>query len=698
MCSGSKSKVCPFDLNMDKKDGVSKNCSKLLELSASDDLTGFICEVEKGCGIDELSFWYGRKFGSKKMGFEERTPLMIASMYGSIEILRFIIGTGKVDVNRACGSDGATALHCAAAGGSESSIEVVKILVDASADVNACDSSGNRPCDVIASYPKWLRNSKRKSLELLLNGSLAELAELEEEEGKAVIQTTKEGSEKKEYPIDTSLPDINDGIYGSDDFRMYCFKVKPCSRAYSHDWTECPFVHPGENARRRDPRKYNYTCVPCPEFKKGACAKGDSCEYAHGVFESWLHPAQYRTRLCKDETGCSRKVCFFAHKQEELRPLYASTGSAIPSPKATPVSSMDMSTLSPLALGSSSMMLPTTTTSTPPMSPAATCSSPMGGNMWQGKVNLTPPALQLPGSRLKTSLNARDLDLDMEMLGLESIRTQQQLRQQLIDEMAGLSSPSYWKNDNRMGDMKPTNLDDVFGSLDSQLLSQLQGLSPRMTSNTSSQLYSPSVSHMQGLSPKVTSNTSQLQSPTGLQMRQNMNQFQGSYSNMSQSSSPLRKPSTYGFDSSAAVAAAVMNSRSAAFAKQRSQSFIDRGGIGHRSGPNGVANSPPLMSSNMSDWGSPTGKLEWGFNSEDTNKLKRSQSFGFRGGNAAPTRSPITPSQVNEPDVSWVHSLVKDVSSTGTGLYSSEQKRGSVRDTIPPWLEQMYIDQERIVA
>lgn len=695
MCTGSRSKVCPSDLNMDKKDGHGRNCSKLLELSASDDLASFICEVEKGCAVDEFSFWYGRRFGSKKMGFEERTPLMIASMYGSIEILKYIVGTGKVDVNRACGSDGATALHCAAAGGSESSVEVLKILIDASADVNVCDSSGNRPCDVIASYPKSLRNSKRKSLELLLNGCLAELAELEEEEeGKTAIQMTKEGSEKKEYPVDTSLPDINDGIYGSDDFRMYCFKVKPCSRAYSHDWTECPFVHPGENARRRDPRKYNYTCVPCPEFKKGVCAKNDSCEYAHGVFESWLHPAQYRTRLCKDETGCSRKVCFFAHKPEELRPLYASTGSAIPSPKASPVGSMDMSTLSPLALGSSSMLLPGT--STPPMSPAVTCSSPMGGNMWQNKANITPPALQLPGSRLKTSLNARDLDLDMDMLGLESIRTQQQLRQQLIDEMAGLSSPSYWNKDNRMADLKPTNLDDVFGSMDSQLLSQFQGLSPRVTSTTSSQLYSPSVSHLQGLSPKVSSNGSQMQSPTGLQMRQNMNQFQSSYTNIPQSSSPMRKPSTYGFDSSAAVAQAVMNSRSAAFAK-RSQSFIDRSGMGHRAVPNGVANSPPLMSS---DWGSPDGKLEWGFNSDDTNKLKRSQSFGFRGGNGAPTRSTITPSPLNEPDVSWVHSLVKDVSSTGTGLYSSEQQKhgGGVRDSIPPWLEQMYIDQERIVA
>ena len=76
-----------------------------------------------------------------------------------------------------------------------------------------------------------------------------------------------------------------------------------------------------ENARRCDPRKYHYTCVSCPEFRKGSYNKGDACEYAHGIFEFWLHPRQYRTRLSKYETYCTRRVCFFSHKPEELRPL-----------------------------------------------------------------------------------------------------------------------------------------------------------------------------------------------------------------------------------------------------------------------------------------------------------------------------------------------------------------------------------------
>ncbi|PIN24909.1 CCCH-type Zn-finger protein [Handroanthus impetiginosus] len=649
MCSGSKSKLCPFDFEMeakDKREILHNNCSKLLELAAIDDLAGFIYEVEeRGCDVDELSFWYGRSFGSKKMGYEERTPILIASLYGSIEVLKYIIGSGKVDVNRACGSDGATALHCAAAGGSWSSVEVVELLINASADAKAVDAFGKKPGDLIAPCVKSSSNSKRRTLEMMLNGiSIEGGDQVEEEESKTVA---KEGSEKKEYPVDVSLPDINNGIYGTDDFRMYNFKVKPCSRAYSHDWTECPFVHPGENARRRDPRKYNYTCVPCPEFKKGSCAKGDACEYAHGVFESWLHPAQYRTRLCKDETGCTRKVCFFAHKPEELRPLYASTGSAMPSPKSFSVNSLDMTTLSPLSLGSSSLML--SNTSTPPISPSVTCSSPM----WQNKVNLTPPALQLPGSRLKTTLSARDVDFDLEMLGLEKIRTQQQQRQQLVDEMAGISSPY-----GRIGDLKPTNLDDVFGSLDPSLLSHLQGLSPNTTS-------------------------SHLQSPTGLQIRQNTNQLRASYpSNIS--SSPARK---YGFDSSASVAAAVMNSRSSAFAK-RSQSFIDRTGVNHR--------APSLMPSKLSDWSSPDGKLDWGFNGDDANKLRKSASFGFRSGNAGAPAA-MAASGVDEPDVSWVNSLVKDVpSGDGLGLYGYEPKHLDMM--MPQWFDQMYIEQEQMVA
>lgn len=602
---------------------------------------------------------------------------MIASLFGSTRVLKYILEAGTVDVNRACGSDRATALHCAAAGGSESSPEIVKLLLDAGADAEALDATGNKPANLVAPAFDSSSKSRRKAMELFLRGGERDEVmsqEMELQMFSAPFSAKeggekKEGSDKKEYPVDISLPDINSDVYGSDEFRMYSFKVKPCSRAYSHDWTECPFVHPGENARRRDPRKYPYSCVPCPEFRKGACQKVDSCEYAHGVFESWLHPAQYRTRLCKDETGCSRKVCFFAHKPEELRPVYASTGSAMPSPKSYSSTALDMTAMSPLALSSTSLPMPTV--STPPMSPLAAASSPKSGNLWQNKINLTPPSLQLPGSRLKAALSARDLEMEMELFGLDSParQQQQQQQQQLIEEIARISSPSFRNKEfNRIADLNPTNLDDLLASADPSVLSQLHGLSVQTSTPPQS----------------------------GLQMRQNMNHLRASYpSNIP--SSPVRKPSAFGFDSSAAVAAAVMNSRSAAFAK-RSQSFIDRGAAIHHLGLSSPSNPSCRVSSTLSDWSSPTGKLDWGVNGDELNKLRRSASFGFR--NNGVSASPIAHPEHVEPDVSWVHSLVKDVpSERRSDMFGGERQQYDLsKEMLPPWVEQLYIEQEQMVA
>ncbi|BBG98063.1 zinc finger CCCH-type family protein [Prunus dulcis] len=481
-----------------------------------------------------------KRIGSKKMGFEERTPLMIAAMFGSTK-------SGKADVNRSCGSDKVTALHCATAGGSTASLEVVKLLLDASADANCS------PC-----------SSRRKTMEMLLKGdmSVMESDQIANQEGDQQKfpspQLSKDGSEKKEYPIDISLPDINNGIYGTDEFRMYTFKVKPCSRAYSHDWTECPFVHPGENARRRDPRKYPYSCVPCPEFRKGSCQKGDVCE---------ITPS----------------VCFhgFSHA---FTKVYVSERRRY----GQPISSWFITYVSAYHVNTAHVSIGDLFIS-------------KNGALWQNKVNLTPPALQLPGSRLKSALSARDLDLEMELLGLDSHSSQQQKhqhqqqqQQQLWDEISRLSSPKCYNNDfSRIGELKPTNLDDAFGSFDPSLLSQLQGVSLKPSTPT------------------------QLQS-SAHQIRQNMNQLRSSYpTNLS--SSPVRKPSSFGLDSPGALAAAVMNSRSAAFA-QRSHSFIDRGAMSHPHGLTAPANSSTMMQS--SDWGSPGGKLDWGIQGDELNKLR----------------------------------------------------------------------------
>lgn len=122
---------------------------------------------------------------------------------------------------------------------------------------------------------------------------------------------------------DDDLSDLITDLYSTDEFRMYDFKVRRCTRARSHDWTDCPFAHPGEKARRRDPRNYSYSPTVCPDYKSsdGDCPRGDTCGFAHGVFECWLHPTRYRTTPCRDGKGCRRKVCFFAHTRKQLRVL-----------------------------------------------------------------------------------------------------------------------------------------------------------------------------------------------------------------------------------------------------------------------------------------------------------------------------------------------------------------------------------------
>ncbi|GMH32170.1 hypothetical protein BSKO_00004 [Bryopsis sp. KO-2023] len=106
----------------------------------------------------------------------------------------------------------------------------------------------------------------------------------------------------------------------TDDFRVNSFKVVPCSKRFSHDWTTCPFAHPGEKARRRDPNQCKYAAIACIDMKNtNFCPRGEECPYAHNVFEYWMHPTRYRTQMCNDGMNCRRKICFFAHKKDEIR-------------------------------------------------------------------------------------------------------------------------------------------------------------------------------------------------------------------------------------------------------------------------------------------------------------------------------------------------------------------------------------------
>ncbi|KAL0404926.1 UNVERIFIED_CONTAM: Zinc finger CCCH domain-containing protein 56 [Sesamum radiatum] len=100
------------------------------------------------------------------MVVQQMTPLMVAATYGSIDVLKLIVSLPEVDVNRNCGIDKSTALHCAASGGSVNAIDVVQLLLAAGADPNLVDANGRRPLDVLFVSPKL--QGMKYSLQVLL--------------------------------------------------------------------------------------------------------------------------------------------------------------------------------------------------------------------------------------------------------------------------------------------------------------------------------------------------------------------------------------------------------------------------------------------------------------------------------------------------------------------------------------------------
>ncbi|KAJ9158766.1 hypothetical protein P3X46_024319 [Hevea brasiliensis] len=704
--------------------------SSLLDLAANNDVEGFKRLIEQDASsVDEVGYWYGRQKGSKNIVLDHRTPLMVAATYGSVDVLKFLLTDTDADVNLSCGMDKTTALHCAASGGSLNAVDAVKLLLSAGACANCLDVNGYRPIDVIVVPPK--PHGMRVALEELLSNSVSSVSLGEHNCNGSVGEHSSNGfvggcnlgvsistsntsspalssssengspsspsvlvsspvaskyndlptmtiSEKKEYPIDPSLPDIKNSIYATDEFRMYSFKVRPCSRAYSHDWTECPFVHPGENARRRDPRKFHYSCVPCPDFRKGACRRGDMCEYAHGVFECWLHPAQYRTRLCKDGTSCNRRVCFFAHAQEELRPLYVSTGSAVPSPRssASAASVMDMAAALSLLPGSpSSVSAMSPTPFNPPMSPTAS-SIPHSSVAWpQPNVpTLHLPLSNLQSSRLRSSLSARDIPPeDLNLL------PDFDARQQILNDLTCFSE-----------------------SRNNSVSLNRSGRSKALTPSNLEELFSAEIS-----SPRFADQAAAVFSPTHKSAV--LNQFQLQQSMLSPINTSVFSPknvehtllqASFGVGSPGRMSPRSVEpispmSRLSAFAQREKQHQQLRSLSSRDLGSNNPAASmigSPVNS--WTKWGSPNGNFDLSVSGgNERGYLQRSSSFEL-GNNG------------DEPDLSWVQSLVKEsppemikekygvpvsgAASSGEGFPNSQ-----IDCVLESWLEQMQLDQQQ---
>ncbi|KAL4860234.1 Zinc finger CCCH domain-containing protein 66 [Chlorella vulgaris] len=215
-----------------------------------------------------------------RSGPQKRDLLSQAAAAGASACVAALLAAGACP-NAPSPYDGNTALHCACSHANSSTARVIAVLVKGGANKELKNHAGFTPSDVLA----------------------------------VAAEASQAAAMVPSQDCDLLRPS-----YSTDHFRMFSFKIDCCPRlAESHDWTLCPFQHPGEKARRRDPRRHAYQGVPCPDFRKGTCKRGDACHYAHGVFECWLHPSRYRTQLCKEGSSCRRSVCFFAHSVAQLR-------------------------------------------------------------------------------------------------------------------------------------------------------------------------------------------------------------------------------------------------------------------------------------------------------------------------------------------------------------------------------------------
>ncbi|KAG8099633.1 hypothetical protein GUJ93_ZPchr0013g35059 [Zizania palustris] len=646
----------------------------LLELAAADDVDGLkgalaaageeVAEVADGVGL-----WYGRS-----KAYEPRTPLMVAATYGSAGVVAMLVDLACVDVNRRPGVDGATALHCAASGGSRNAVAVVKLLLAAGADPATPNYAGRFPADVILAPPASpdalgdleVLLGRRRALAVatsVSSGSSSPPLSSSPDEGNRLPSSRSSSLSpitvdrgKKEYPVDPTLPDIKSSVYASDEFRMFAFKVRPCSRAYSHDWTECPFVHPGENARRRDPRKHPYTAVPCPNFRRpGGCPSGDSCEFSHGVFESWLHPSQYRTRLCKEGAACVRRICFFAHDEDELRHVPHNSGAGLLSPRAS--SSIDITAAAALGLLPGS---PTRHFTLPPVSPSSGSNGGGGSAHW------------LQGSRLRSSFNARDAAVDD--LGM--------LLEWESQYLGALSLPPSSRPQPRLSTalsirpaIAPSNLEDMYASD--------MAMSPKFPNDQGHSVCSPAhksallnkLHQQKGLLSPV--NTNRMYSPRALDPSA---MAHSPFGGMSPRSSYTMEPPT-----------SPLSARVGATSTQR-EMFEQFSSINKHQLPS--VGSPRNSSASWGTAGSPMGKVDWGVDGEELVRLRRPAQPGFG---------------EEEPDVSWVQSLVSHAELNGKrgemqGIAGTSalmnrpglNNQGELLDqtVIGAWLEQMHLDQK----
>jgi hypothetical protein len=337
---------------------------------------------------------------------------------------------------------------------------------------------------------------------------------------------------------------------------------------------------------------------------------------------------------------------------------------------------MDFAAAMSLLPGSPSASVMSPQPFSPPMSPSANGLSHSSMAWLQPNV----PALHLPGSnlqssRLRSSLNARDIQADYNLLPDFDVQ-----QQQLLSELSSLSQPSLSNNSlNRSGRLKtlaPSNLDVLFSA---------ESLSPQYADQAlASAVFSPS--HKSAVLNQFQQQQSML-SPINTNFSpKNVDHplLQASFASGRMSPRNVEPISP-------------MSSRVSMLAqREKQQQHLHSLGSQEL-----VSNTAAIVGSPVNSWlkwGSSNGKPDWTVSADDFGKLRRSNSFELGNG--------------DEPDISWVQSLVKEsptemkekstvhvsesitasASSSESSNINSHIEPGDLDHAVGSWVEQLHID------
>ena len=105
-------------------------------------------------------------------------------------------------------------------------------------------------------------------------------------------------------------------------------QIQPCAKRFVHDWVTCPFSHPGEKAKRRDPRYFVYTGIACPSMKKVRATisplESVPVQAFKNVAAAWRSVHTHPVKCCIPHTGwrlpAGREVPLRAQRLRVLAP------------------------------------------------------------------------------------------------------------------------------------------------------------------------------------------------------------------------------------------------------------------------------------------------------------------------------------------------------------------------------------------